>query len=78
MCRRILVAVQCHSLADRIALGLESSGHKVRIACDGQAALVVARNFDPEVVLLDATMERYRIELAMSSSPSAQYTSIDA
>src|SRR5215208_5950972 len=56
MCRRILVVVQCHSLADRIALRLEGLGHQVRIACDGQAALVVAGNLHPDVVLLDATM----------------------
>ena len=56
MCRRILVVVQCHSLADRIALRLERLGHQVRIACDGQAALVIAGNLHPDVVLLDATM----------------------
>jgi len=57
MCRRILVVEQRHWLADRIALHLEGLGHQVRIACDGQAALVVAQNFRPEVVLVDASLD---------------------
>lgn len=52
---RIMIVERCHSLADRIALVVECLGHEVRIACDGQAALVVAGNFRPEVILLDPT-----------------------
>src|SRR4051794_30696041 len=57
MCQRILVVEKCHSWADRVALLLEHLGHQVRIACDAQAALVVAETFHPDVVLLDPTME---------------------
>src|SRR3954447_3102514 len=57
MCQRILVVERCHSWADRVALLLEHLGHQVRIACDAQAALVVAETFQPDVVLLDPTME---------------------
>ena len=56
MCRRILIVENCHSLADRVALLVERLGHQVRIACDGQAALVVAQRFHPEVILLDQTV----------------------
>jgi DNA-binding response OmpR family regulator len=56
MCRRILVVENRRSLADYVALLVERRGHQVRIACDGEAALVVAQNFNPEVILLDRTV----------------------
>jgi len=56
MCRRILIVENRPLLADRVALLVERIGHQVRIACDGEAALVVAQNFNPEVILLDRTV----------------------
>ena len=56
MCQRILIVEQCQAMADRIALLLEKLGHQVRIARDLEAALVVAQNFCPQVVLVDPTL----------------------
>jgi len=56
MGKRVLVVEDCHPLADRVALLVESLGHQARIACDGPAALVVADHFHPELVLLHHTV----------------------
>jgi PAS domain S-box-containing protein len=51
--RRILVVDDNEDSAVSLALLLELSGHEVRTAGDGSAALSEARSFRPEVVLLD-------------------------
>jgi signal transduction histidine kinase len=54
--RRILVADDNGDAADALALRLELAGHEVRTAQDGLEALAVAREFEPQVVLLDLGM----------------------
>jgi CheY-like chemotaxis protein len=54
--RRILVADDNTDAAQALALLLELSGHEVRTAADGEAALSVAAEFTPEIVLLDIGM----------------------
>jgi len=55
-----------------VALLLEHLGHQVRIACDARAALVVADSFQPDVVLLDPTMEGITVAEVESASCDAQ------
>lgn len=54
--RRILVADDNKDAADSLAMILALSGHQVRVAHDGRAALSVAQAFRPEVALLDLGM----------------------
>lgn len=51
--RRVLVVEDNRDSADSLALLLRMMGHTVRTAYDGPEALEVAREFRPEVVLLD-------------------------
>src|SRR5262249_41559222 len=54
--RRVLVVDDNVGAADSLALLLEMAGQEVRVAYDGPTALRVAREFHPEVVLLDIGM----------------------
>jgi CheY-like chemotaxis protein len=54
--RRVLVADDNVDAAESMAMLLQLSGHDVRIAYDGLAAVKVAESFRPEVVLLDIGM----------------------
>ncbi len=51
--RRILVVDDNRDAADSLGLVLELAGHEARVAYDGPSALVAAREFRPDVVLLD-------------------------
>lgn len=51
--RRVLIVDDNADCADSARLLLGSAGHEVRTVHDGAAALAVAREFRPEVVLLD-------------------------
>jgi CheY-like chemotaxis protein len=53
---RILVADDDHDAADTLALLLEWSGYSVRTAYDGRDAVEIAREFHPEVVIMDINM----------------------
>jgi CheY-like chemotaxis protein len=53
---RVLVADDVKDSADALASLLESKGHEVRIAYDGEAAVQAAREFHPDVVVLDIGM----------------------
>jgi CheY-like chemotaxis protein/two-component sensor histidine kinase len=70
--RRVLL-VEDHADARRIlALMLTRSGHDVRTAEDGPAALVEARRFSPEVVLLDIGlpgMDGYAVARQLRTMP---------
>lgn len=56
MRRRILVADDLRDAADGIATLLRAHGHDVRCAYDGEEAVTVAREFRPEIALLDIGM----------------------
>lgn len=51
--RRILVVDDNVDAAESLAMLLQLDGHSTRVAHDGPAALVVAREFKPHAVLLD-------------------------
>lgn len=51
--RRVLLVEDNADAASSLALILKLAGHEVRTARDGKAALAAAREFVPEVVLLD-------------------------
>jgi len=53
---RILVADDNHDNANSCALLLELSGHDVRIAYSGGAALEIAAEFRPQLALIDIRM----------------------
>jgi CheY-like chemotaxis protein len=51
--RRVLVVDDNRDAAHSLTMVLELDGHEVRVAHDGGAALELARDYRPEVVLLD-------------------------
>ena len=54
--RRILVVDDCPDTTNTFIDLLDSLGYEVRGAYDGPNALIVAAEFDPEIVLLDLAM----------------------
>jgi CheY-like chemotaxis protein len=70
--RRILVADDNEDSAQSFAMLLSFSGHEVRIACDGAAALDAVRNFRPDVAFLDIampTLTGYEVAAAVRAEP---------
>ena len=55
---RVLVAEDIPDAAEMMRMMLDYMGHEVRIAADGVQAVNVARQFRPEVILLDIGMPR--------------------
>ena len=55
---RVLVADDNRDWADTLAQLLRNEGYEVRTACDGREALEAAREFRPQVVILDVAMPR--------------------
>ena len=55
---RILAVDDSRSMRDMVAFTLESAGHDVTSASDGEEALTIARATSFELVLTDATMHR--------------------
>jgi PAS domain S-box-containing protein len=53
---RVLVVDDNINAADSLATLLELAGHEVRVAYEGEAALLVAEAFKPQIVLLDIGM----------------------
>jgi len=51
--RRILVVDDNADAAESLAMLLQLDGHATRVAHDGEAALVAAREFQPDTVFLD-------------------------
>jgi signal transduction histidine kinase/CheY-like chemotaxis protein len=51
--RRVLVVDDSVDLAETLAMVLEESGHEVRLAHNGHAALAEFDEFEPEIVFLD-------------------------
>jgi PAS domain S-box-containing protein len=56
--RRVLVVDDNVDAANALRYLLENDGHEVRIATDGPAGLALAREFQPEVLLLDIGLPR--------------------
>ena len=70
--RRILVADDNQDAADSLAMVLEMSGHDVRVARDGRAALSLAQTFRPDTALLDIGMPQlngYEVAQALRREP---------
>jgi CheY-like chemotaxis protein len=55
--RRVLVVDDNQDLTDAVAMTLELVGHRVATARDGAKALEMAKEFQPEVVVLDIRLE---------------------
>ena len=74
MGQRILIADDNRDWADALALLLAHDGHTVRTAYDGRAAVEIAREFLPNVVVLDIRMPHmtgFEAARLFSRSPSA-------
>jgi signal transduction histidine kinase len=56
--RRILIVDDNRDSAESLAILLQMLGHEVKLAYDGEAALRVARQFCPDIVLLDIGLPR--------------------
>jgi signal transduction histidine kinase len=72
--RRVLIADDNEDAADSLAMILELSGHEVRVAHDGGAALVLAQSFRPEIALLDIGMPElsgYEVAARLRGEPWA-------
>jgi PAS domain S-box-containing protein len=55
---RVLIAEDIPDAAEMLRLMVESMGHAVRVATDGTQAVAVAKDFEPEVALVDLGMPR--------------------
>lgn len=74
MGQRILIADDNRDWADALALLLAQDGHTVRTAYDGRAAVEMAREFLPNVVVLDIRMPHmtgFEAARLFSRGPSA-------
>jgi signal transduction histidine kinase/CheY-like chemotaxis protein len=70
--RRVLIADDNRDAADSLATLLQLSGHEVRVAYGGAAALSLAQTFRPEFALLDIGMpdlNGYRVAEALRAEP---------
>lgn len=56
--RRILVADDNADAAEMMAMLLRHSGHEVKTANDGEEALAIAADFEPDIAMLDIGMPR--------------------
>jgi CheY-like chemotaxis protein len=79
--RRILVVDDNHDAARSLALLLESSGHRISVASDGEEALTAAEAFRPEIVLLDIGLPKlsgYEVCRRLRTLPWARSAAIIA
>ena len=70
--RRIVVADDNEDSAESFAMLLSFSGHEVRVAHDGEAALDALREFRPDVAFLDIGMPGmtgYEVAEAVRAEP---------
>ena len=56
--RRILVVDDSVNAADSLGYLVEVSGHEVRVANDGEAGVAVARQFQPDMLMMDIGMPK--------------------
>ena len=71
--RRILVVDDNTDAAEGFAAHLRRHGHEVRIAADGEQALAIARDFDPQVALVDIGlpgMSGYEVAHRLRATPA--------
>lgn len=53
---KILIVEDEKMLADAFQMILEKSGHNVSVAFNGEEGLAIAKNFEPDLILLDLLM----------------------
>lgn len=73
--RRVLVVDDNIDSADSLAMLLRLSGYDVRLAYDGPTAIVSARDFAPEIVLLDIglpSMNGYEVARHLRTQPATE------
>lgn len=73
--RKILVVDDLPASADTLKVLLELEGYVVRIANDGAAALNVAREFEPDVLILDIGlpgMDGFEVARQLRNSPESK------
>lgn len=71
--RRILLIDDNARLVEPTAALLELHGHEVRVACDGPAAIAIARTWRPNLVLLDIGlpgMDGFAVAEALRQEPA--------
>ena len=72
---RVLVVDDNVDAAESRATLLELEGHDTRVAHDGDAAIALAREFQPEIVFLDIGMpgkDGYEVARALRGKPETQ------
>ena len=57
-CHKILIADDNTDSATTLSIMLEMLGNEVRVACDGEQAVEMAKEFQPDAVLMDIGMPR--------------------
>lgn len=70
--RRVLIADDNVDAADAMGMYLEALGAEVRTAYDGEGAIQIAREFKPDLVLLDIgmpTLDGYEVARRMRREP---------
>ena len=73
--RRILIADDNEDAAVSLSILLQWMGHETRVVCDGLAALEVAEEFQPDVLILDLSMPKldgYEAARRISERPWAR------
>ena len=78
---RILVVDDYQDSADSLAMLLELWDHQVETAYDGDGALEIARDFRPDVVLLDLAMPKlggYEVARRLREQPGGDHIHIIA
>lgn len=73
--RRVLLADDNEDFVDSLALLLRESGHEVKVAHDGQAALAAAAEFMPEFAFLDIGLPQlngYELARALAAAPATR------
>jgi PAS domain S-box-containing protein len=79
--RRVLVVDDNQDAAQALRLLLQGEGHDVKVALDGSAGLVMAREYRPEIVLLDIglpKMNGYEIARLIRDDPTLKGTTLVA
>ena len=69
---RVLVVEDDEEIADVLRRSLRQEGHEVRTAIDGEDALQAARDFSPDMVVLDLGLPKIDgVEVCRGCAPTA-------